>query len=100
MRSTPVRPGTREPWTQAAGKDPPCSVSLRPESDRRYPCSDIVSGRCGTFTNVRETTLAAAIGRIAPGCCQDRHVIMRRGVGHAELDDGLLEEGRVGQLSA
>src|SRR5580700_292448 len=34
--------------------------------------------------------LAAAIGRVAPGRCQQRNVIVRRSIGHAELDHGFL----------
>src|ERR1700724_1325314 len=41
--------------------------------------------------------LAAAIGRVAPGRRQQRDVIVRCRISHAELDHGLLDEWRFGQ---
>lgn len=58
-------------------------------------CTDIAGTNPGHGDEERVSLLAPAIGRVAPGCDQQRHVEMALGIAHRKPHGNAVEERRI-----
>ena len=65
-----------------------------------YTLLRVTTSRVNPESATRCGPSAAAVGGVGPGAGQQRHVVVRRGVGNAEVQRHGTQEGGLGQLDA